>query len=51
MGAGLFLSVNAGSAFEPQMVQFTYTPKKMTKKTNMWLLLEKALLLILGATR
>ena len=34
MGAGLFLSVNAGSAFEPQMVHLTYTPKKMTKKTK-----------------
>ena len=29
---GMFLSVNAGSAHEPRMVQLTYTPPKATKK-------------------
>ncbi|MAW07125.1 MAG: leucyl aminopeptidase [Halobacteriovoraceae bacterium] len=43
MGAGLFLSVNAGSAFEPQMVHLTYTPKKMTKKTKHITLVGKGL--------
>ncbi len=31
---GMFLSVNAGSAFEPQLVHLTYTPAKATKKTK-----------------
>jgi leucyl aminopeptidase len=30
----LFLSVNAGSAYEAQLVHLTYTPTKMTKKTK-----------------
>ncbi len=43
MGAGLFLSVNAGSAYEPQMVHLTYTPKKVTKKTKHIALVGKGL--------
>lgn len=31
---GMFLSVNAGSAFEPQLVHLTYTPSKVTKNTK-----------------
>lgn len=31
---GMFLSVNAGSAFEPQLVHLTYTPAKVTKNTK-----------------
>lgn len=31
---GMFLSVNAGSAFEPQLVHLTYTPSKATKNTK-----------------
>ncbi|RLA59032.1 MAG: hypothetical protein DRQ89_14650, partial [Epsilonproteobacteria bacterium] len=31
---GMFLSVNAGSAYQPRMVQLTYTPSKVTKKTK-----------------
>lgn len=31
---GLFLSVNAGSAYEPRLVHLTYTPKKVTKNTK-----------------
>jgi leucyl aminopeptidase len=31
---GLFLSVNAGSAFEPRLVHLTYTPSKVTSKTK-----------------
>jgi len=31
---GMFLSVNAGSAHGPRMVQLTYTPSKATKKTK-----------------
>ncbi|MDD0852610.1 leucyl aminopeptidase [Halobacteriovorax sp. GB3] len=30
----LFLSVNAGSAYEAQLVHLTYTPKKVTKNTK-----------------
>ena len=30
----MFLSVNAGSAFAPQLVHLTYTPAKMTKNTK-----------------
>lgn len=40
---GLFLSVNAGSAYEPQLVQLTYTPKKVTKKTKHIALVGKGL--------
>ena len=43
MGAGLFLSVNAGSAYNPQMVHLTYTPKKVTKKTKHIALVGKGL--------
>ena len=43
MGAGLFLSVNAGSAHEPQMVHLTYTPKKVTKNTKHIALVGKGL--------
>jgi len=31
---GLFLSVNAGSAYEPRLVHLTYTPTKATSKTK-----------------
>lgn len=31
---GMFLSVNAGSAFQPQLVHLTYTPTKVTKNTK-----------------
>lgn len=31
---GMFLSVNAGSAFDPKLVHLTYTPSKVTKKTK-----------------
>ncbi len=31
---GLFLSVNAGSAYEPRLVHLTYTPPKATAKTK-----------------
>jgi len=31
---GMFLSVNAGSAYEPQLVHLTYTPAKATKNTK-----------------
>jgi len=31
---GLFLSVNAGSAFEPRLVHLTYTPAKVNSKTK-----------------
>jgi leucyl aminopeptidase len=31
---GLFLSVNAGSGYEPRLVHLTYTPKKVTKNTK-----------------
>ena len=30
----LFLSVNAGSAYDPRLVHLTYTPKKATKNTK-----------------
>ena len=42
-GAGLFLSVNAGSAYEPQLVHLTYTPKKVTSKTKHVALVGKGL--------
>ncbi len=31
---GMFLSVNAGSAYAPQLVHLTYTPTKVTKNTK-----------------
>lgn len=40
---GMFLSVNAGSAYEPQLVHLTYTPKKSTKKTKHIALVGKGL--------
>ena len=40
---GLFLSVNAGSAFAPRMAHLTYTPKKVTNKTKHIVLVGKGL--------
>ena len=40
---GLFLSVNAASAYEPQLVHLTYTPKKATKNTKHIALVGKGL--------
>jgi len=40
---GLFLSVNAGSAFGPRLVHLTYTPKKVTKNTKHIALVGKGL--------
>lgn len=40
---GMFLSVNAGSAFEPQLVHLTYTPSKATAKTKHIALVGKGL--------
>lgn len=40
---GLFLSVNAGSAFEPRLVHLTYTPKNVTKDTKHVALVGKGL--------
>lgn len=37
----LFLSVNAGSAYEPRLVQLTYTPKKSSKTTKHFVLVGK----------
>jgi leucyl aminopeptidase len=37
----LFLSVNAGSAFEPRLVQLTYTPSKTTKNTKHFVVVGK----------
>ncbi len=39
----LFLSVNAGSAKQPQLVHLTYTPKKVTKNTKHYALVGKGL--------
>lgn len=39
----LFLSVNAGSAYEPRLVHLTYTPKKVTKNTKHIALVGKGL--------
>lgn len=39
----LFLSVNAGSAKQPQLVHLTYTPKKATKNTKHYALVGKGL--------
>ena len=40
---GMFLSVNAGSAHDPRLVQLTYTPKKVTKNTKHIVLVGKGL--------
>ncbi len=40
---GLFLSVNAGSAFDPKLVHLSYTPKKVTKNTKHIALVGKGL--------
>jgi leucyl aminopeptidase len=40
---GLFLSVNAGSAYEPKLVHLTYTPAKVTKETKHIALVGKGL--------
>jgi leucyl aminopeptidase len=40
---GMFLSVNAGSAYEPQLVHLTYTPAKSTSKTKHIALVGKGL--------
>lgn len=40
---GMFLSVNAGSAYEPQLVHLTYTPAKATAKTKHIALVGKGL--------
>ena len=40
---GMFLSVNAGSAYEPRLVHLTYSPKKVTKKTKHIVLVGKGL--------
>lgn len=39
----LFLSVNAGSAYDPRLVHLTYTPKKVTKNTKHYCLVGKGL--------
>lgn len=40
---GMFLSVNAGSAFEPKLVHLTYTPPKANSKTRHIALVGKGL--------
>lgn len=40
---GMFLAVNQGSDFQPQLVQLTYTPSKATKKTKHVALVGKGL--------
>ncbi|ATH09024.1 leucyl aminopeptidase [Halobacteriovorax marinus] len=45
---GLFLSVNSGSGYEPQLVHLTYTPAKMTKKTKHIALVGKGLVFDTG---
>ncbi|MFT6069596.1 MAG: leucyl aminopeptidase [Bacteriovoracaceae bacterium] len=40
---GMFLAVNQGSDFEPQLVHLTYTPPKATKKTKHIALVGKGL--------
>jgi leucyl aminopeptidase len=40
---GMFLAVNAGSAYAPQLVHLTYTPKKVTKNTKHIALVGKGL--------
>lgn len=44
---GMFLSVNAGSAYEPRLVHLTYEPANQIQKLNTLLSLVKVLLLIL----
>ncbi|MCY4645094.1 MAG: leucyl aminopeptidase [Bacteriovoracales bacterium] len=44
----LFLSVNAGSAFDPRLVHLTYSPKKTTKKTKHIVLVGKGLVFDTG---
>lgn len=39
----LFLSVNAGSSKQPQLIHLTYTPKKVTKNTKHYALVGKGL--------
>ncbi|MBT6325689.1 MAG: leucyl aminopeptidase [Bdellovibrionales bacterium] len=41
--ANLFLSVNAGSAYDPKLVHLTYTPSKVTSKTKHIALVGKGL--------
>ncbi len=45
---GSFLSVNAGSAYEPQLVHLTYTPKKTTKNTKHIVMVGKGLVFDTG---
>jgi len=40
---GMFLSVNAGSAYDPKLVHLTYTPSKATTKTKHIALVGKGL--------
>lgn len=40
---GMFLSVNAGSGYEPRLVHLTYTPSKVTPKTKHIALVGKGL--------
>ena len=40
---GLFLAVNAGSAYEPRLVHLSYTPSKVTSKTKHIALVGKGL--------
>lgn len=40
---GLLLSVNSGSAYEPRVTHFTYTPKKVTSKTKHIVLVGKGI--------
>jgi leucyl aminopeptidase len=44
----LFLSVNAGSGYEPRLVHLTYTPKKVTKNTKHIALVGKGLVFDTG---
>lgn len=48
MKMGCFLSVNAGSGFEPQLVHLTYTPKKVNRKTKHIALVGKGLVFDTG---
>lgn len=45
---GLFLSVNDGSGYEPQLVHLTYTPAKVTKNTKHIALVGKGLVFDTG---
>ncbi|MBT3585433.1 MAG: leucyl aminopeptidase [Halobacteriovoraceae bacterium] len=45
---GMFLSVNAGSGFDPRLVHLTYTPAKVTKKTKHVALVGKGLVFDTG---